>query len=74
MVLRSDAMECFFSYDYNEKKTKFLHSAAKDIVPNAVLATTFKKNFYEALHKRRRNEKSSPLFYFSLRSLIERRK
>ena len=74
MVLRGDAMECFFSYNYNEKKPKFLHSAAKDIIPNAVITTTFNKHFYEALNKRRRNEESSTLFYFSLRSMIERRK
>ena len=64
IVLRGDAMECFFSYDYNEKKSKMLHSAAKDRIPNAVITLTFKKHFHEVLNERQHNEESSTLFYF----------
>ena len=64
IVLHGDVMECFFSYGYNEKKSKVLYSAAKDRISNAVIATTFKKHFYEFLNERRHNKESSTLFYF----------
>ena len=75
IVLHGDAMECFFSYDYNEKKSKVLYSAAKYKIPTAIITTSFKKHFHEVLNERRHNEEFSNLFFIlSLQSPIERRK
>ena len=63
-----------FSCRYHEKKSKVLYSAAKDRIPNAIIIATFKKHFHEVLNKRQHNEEFSTLFYFSLQSLIERKK
>ena len=38
IVLCGDSMECFFSYGYNEKKSKILYSVAKDKIPNAIVS------------------------------------
>ena len=38
IVLCGDSMECFFSYGYNEKKSKVLYSVAKDKIPNAIVS------------------------------------
>ena len=64
IVLHGDAMECFFSYGYNEKKSKVLDSAAKDKIPNTVITTSFKKHFHEILNERRHKEEFSSLFHF----------
>ena len=38
IALCGDSMECFFSYGYNEKKSKVLYSVAKDKIPNAIVS------------------------------------
>ena len=62
----------FFSYRYNEKKSKVLYSATKDKIPNAVITTSFKRHFWEVLNERRHNEEFSTLFYF-LPSITDRK-
>ena len=39
--------ESLFSYGYNDKKSKVLYSAGKDIILNAIISTCFKKHFHE---------------------------
>lgn len=71
-VWRGDDNESFFSYGYNQKKSKFLHSAAKDKIPNVVITRSFKKYFHEALNERPHNDESCTLFYF-LPSISDRK-
>ena len=56
IVLRGDDNECFFSYGYNEKKSKVLYSATKDRIPNAVITTSVQKYFHEVLNERWHND------------------
>ena len=64
VILRGDNTECFFSHEYNDKKSKVLYSAAKDRIPNIMISTCFKKLFHEILNKRRHNEEFSGVFFF----------
>ena len=51
IVLRDGAMECFFLYGYNTKKSKVLYSATKDKIQMLFIITSFKKHFHEVLNK-----------------------
>ena len=53
--------DSFFSYGYNDEKSKILYSAAKDRIPNAIISTCFNKHFHEIMNERRHNEESSGL-------------
>ena len=66
MILQGDREESFFSYGYHDKKSKFLYSAAKDRILNAIISTCFKKHFHEIMNERRHNEESSSLFFYLL--------
>ena len=56
--------ESFFSYEYNDEKSKVLYSAAKNRIPNAIISTCLKKHFHEIKNDRRHNEESSGLFFY----------
>ena len=64
IVLRGGAMECFFPYGYNTKKSKVLYSATKDKIQMLFIITSFKKHFHEVLSKLHHTEEFSTLFYF----------
>ena len=72
IILRRDAEESFFSYGYSDKKSKFLHSAAKDRIPKAIISTCFKKNYHEIMNERRHSEESSGLLFY-LPSITDRK-
>ena len=74
IILRGDDMKCFFSYGYNEKKSKVLYSSAKDRIPNEIISACFKKHFYEIMNGRQEYEEISGVFFISLRSQTERRR
>ena len=57
-------MECFFSYEYNDKKPKVLYSADKDRIPNAITSTCFKKHFHEIMNKRQHIQQFAGVFVF----------
>ena len=64
IILCGDIEEPFFSYGYNDEKSKVLYSAAKDRMPNATILTCFKKHFHEIMNERLHNEESSGLFFY----------
>ena len=64
IILRGDSEESFFSYGYNDKKSKVLYSAAKDKIPNAIILTCFKKYFHEIMNERQHNEESSGVLFY----------
>ena len=64
IVLHGDDMECFFSYGFNEKKSKLLYPAPKDRILIAVISTYFEKHFHEILNERQHNKEFSSLFDF----------
>ena len=57
-ILRGDKKEAFFSYGVDNKESTILYSLSKEIIPNALVSTCFKKHFNEVMDKRR-------LFFFS---------
>ena len=64
IILRGHKMECFFSYEYNDKKPKVLYSAEKDRIPNAIILTCFKKHFHEIMNKRQHIQQFAGVFVF----------
>ena len=66
-------MECFFSYEHNEKKSKFLNSAAKDrILTSSQLVL---KNIFMRLQTRSDTMRNFLVYFsFSLQSPIKRRR
>ena len=72
IILRGDSEESFFSYGYNDKKSKVLYPAAKGKIPNAIILTCFKKYFHEIMNDRQHNEESSGLFFY-LPSITDRK-
>lgn len=54
----------FFTYGYSEKRSKTLHSVAKEKIPNFIISTCFKKHFHEIMNERRYNEKFYGLFFY----------
>ena len=74
IILRGDMDESFFSYGYNDEKSKVLNSAAKDRIPNPIISTCFKKHFHEIMNERRHNEESSGLFSTYHRLRIAKKK
>ena len=67
IILRGDEDECFFSYEYLEKKSLVLYPAAKEKIPNAFISTCFRKHFYEIINEQPHNEEfSGVIFYLSL--------
>ena len=73
IILLGDIEESFFSYGYNNKKSKVLYSAAIDRIPNAIISTCFKKYFHEIINERQHNEESSGLFFTYHQLLTEKR-
>ena len=54
----------FFTYGYSEKRSKTLHSVAKEKIPNFIISTCFKKHYHEIMNERWYNEKCYDLFFY----------
>ena len=52
IILRGYIEESFFSYGFNNEKSKVSYSAAKDRIPNAIISTCLKKHFHEIMNDR----------------------
>ena len=51
-MVKGDKYETFFSYDYDENKSKSLYSVSKQIMPNIYQGTVFKKHIPQPLNER----------------------
>ena len=70
--MRGDKEEAFFSYGVDNKKSTVLYSVSKEIIPNTIVCTCFKKHFNEIMDERQHKEESSSLFFF-LPSITDRK-
>ena len=64
ILLKGGKEEGVFSYGFDEKKLQLLHLYAKDMIPNAITSTCFKKYFHENLNERRDKEEFSSFVYY----------
>ena len=72
ITLRGDKDEVFFSYGYDEDKSKVLYCSFKQTMPNIFNATAFKKH-HQFLLDEKSNEKDSSSLYLFLPSTVDRK-
>ena len=72
ITLRGDKDEVFFSYGYDEDKSKVLYCSLKQTMPNIFNATAFKKH-HQLLLDEKANEKDSSSLYLFLPSTVDRK-
>ena len=72
ITLRGDKDEVFFSYGYDEEKSKTLYCSCKQTMPNIFNATAFKKHQPFLLDEKANEKESSSLFLF-LPSTVDRK-
>ena len=70
--MRGDKEEGFYSYRVDNKKSTVLYSVSKEIIPNAIVSTCFKKHFNQIMNERWHKEESSTLSFF-LPSITDRK-
>ena len=63
IMVRGDKDETFFSYDYDENKSKVLCSVSKQIMSNNFQGTAFKKDVSQILNEQSREDFSRMFFY-----------
>ena len=72
IMLRGDKDEIFSSYGFDKSKSQILHSYSKQQIPDAFIATAFKKYYNEIINEKKENEDSSLLFFY-LPSITDRK-
>ena len=72
ITLRGDKDETFFSYGYDEEKSKILYCYMKQQMPNIFQATAFKKHHNYLLDEKANEKDKSSLFLF-LPSTVDRK-
>ena len=63
VMIRGDSHEDFYSYGYDEEKSRVLYSSLKHPLANILQGTAFKKHV-EKLIEEKQNKESSKLFFF----------
>ena len=63
IMVRGDSDEIFYSYGYNEERSKVLYSNLKQLLPNVFQGTAFKKPVAMLIEEKQTQE-DSKLFFF----------